>query len=101
MDFSHENLAVLAEQVRQGDPEALRERAGHEEGLTLLLRSALRSGVGMRQLVHWADQCLPPVAPAEEPESAAPQMAHALMDMILEKHCQTQVMNQAADETVW
>ncbi|SRR5581483_12431873 len=100
MDFSHDNLAVLAEQVRQGDPETLRERAEHEEGLTLLLRSALRSGVGVRQLVYWADQRRPPVALEEEPESAAPQMAHELMDMILENHCQTQVRYQAADETV-
>jgi hypothetical protein len=95
MSYLFESLPRLADRLRRGDPEAPRLRQEIEESLGLLIRSAIRSGAGRRELVDWVHRHLPPVPDGTSPESAAPSLARLLCDTLLRPH-----LCQATCETV-
>ena len=100
MCCSFESLPMLADRLRRGDPEAPRLRHEMEEGLELLICSAIRSGTGMPPLVRWVRRNLPAVPPGTAPESAAPDLAHLLCDTLLRPYLSPWVESQMTRETV-
>jgi hypothetical protein len=100
MKHPFEYLPVLAEMERQGHPEAPRIRHDVEEGLELLICSAIRSGAGKAEVVNWVRANLPDIPEGAAPETAAPSLAHLLCDTILNRNQPCRAKCQATRETV-
>ncbi len=96
-----ESLHTLAERMRRGSPEA-RQRLRHEleDSLVPLIRSAIRGGIGMPQLVSWVRRHLPAAPAGTSPESVAPSLAHLLCDTLLRQYQPRPTADIAARETV-
>lgn len=83
MNDTLQDLDLIDDRMRRGDPEGRRLRRQLTEGLVPLIRCAIRSGKGLPQLVRWVRAHLPDTPAGVAPESAAPSLAHLLCDTLL------------------
>ena len=100
MNHSLESLCTIADRMRRGDPEARRLRHQLADSLVPLIRSAIRSGTGMPQLVNWVRAHLPPTPPGAHSESSAPSLARLLCDTLLRQNPPRPAARRSACDTV-
>jgi len=104
MNFTDEALRILSSKLyRQGS--AITSRGEMEAMLLMMIRVALRTGLGRPEIVRWVKKTLPAMAPAArpgdqtDPEWAAPCMARLLCAQLL-RHVRAEPTRREACETV-